>query len=355
MTTALRYSATLPYPIEANLLAYAKSSERGVSFAGRAREIAALRAVGYRDASLGRIYEGHLNGGQLVGRYGTPAQRAAAERDVDAGRLFGVWNTQDDDGVTIASAGDRHVLQGSKTWASGAGAVTRAVVTAARAGGGVQMCLVPLERVAATIDAGAWQPLGMHASQSFRVSFDGVRLETSDLIGGPDDYERQPWFFGGALRFAAVQTGVCERLFAETIDYVYSRGRHEDAYQLGRIADMRIAVESAVRWLEAGRAAWEAFDGDASDARGVEVIDVVDMVRTVVERAALSTIELAVRSVGARGLLEPLPFAKLVRDLEMYLRQPAPDAATVRIATSAVRRRIAARSRSIAASTAIVS
>lgn len=355
MTTAAQYSATHGYPIEAELLAYAKSSESGVSRAGRTREVAALRALGYRDASLGRIYEGHLDGGQLVGRYGTPAQRAAAERDVDRGRLFGVWNTQDADGVTIASAGNGYVLRGSKTWASGARAVTRAVVTATYADGGVQMCLVPLERVATVIDTSAWQPLGMHASQSFRVSFDGVRLDANDLIGSPNDYERQPWFFGGALRFAAVQTGVCERLFAETIDYLYLRGRHEDPYQLGRIAEMRIAVESALRWLDAGRAAWEAFDGDASDARAADVIDVVDMVRTVVERAALATIELSVCSVGARGLLEPLPFAKLVRDLEMYLRQPAPDAAKVRIATSAVRRRIAVRNSSIAASTGTLS
>jgi len=209
VTTAAQYSATHGYPIEAELLAYAKSSESGVSRAGRTREVAALRALGYRDASLGRIYEGHLDGGQLVGRYGTPAQRAAAERDVDMGRLFGVWNTQDADGVTIASAGDGYVLRGSKTWASGASAVTRAVVTATYADGGVQMCLVPLERVATVIDTSAWQPLGMHASQSFRVSFDGVRLDANDLIGSPNDYERQPCF--SAARYVSLP---CRPAFA---------------------------------------------------------------------------------------------------------------------------------------------
>jgi alkylation response protein AidB-like acyl-CoA dehydrogenase len=65
------------------------------------------------------------------------------------------------------------------------------------------------------------------------------------------------------------------------------------------------------------------------------VLDVVDMARTVVERVALDVIERAVRSVGARGLVEPEPFAALVRDLQMYLRQPSPDAALQRVGRAA--------------------
>jgi alkylation response protein AidB-like acyl-CoA dehydrogenase len=100
---------------------------------------------------------------------------------------------------------------------------------------------------------------------------------------------------------------------------------------------MKIAVHTALHWLDAGACAWSAFDADPSESTAAAVLDVVDMARTVVERSALDVIERAVRSVGAKGLVEPEPFAALVRDLQMYLRQPAPDAALLRVGRAAFR------------------
>jgi alkylation response protein AidB-like acyl-CoA dehydrogenase len=319
------------YDLEPELSALAAADGRGVPLAGRRAEIAALRHVGGRDASLGRIFEGHLNGAQLVARCGNAEQRAAALRAIADGHLFGVWNTQDADGVRIVTAGGRPRLSGAKTWASGAGSITRPVVTAAWPDGRVQMCHLRMDEIDAQIDGSAWQPLGMQASDSFRIGFDGVELTPFDLIGEPGDYEGQPWFLAGALRFAAVQTGIAERIEAETLRYLRARARDGDQMQCARAAEMKIAVRSALLWLEAGVTAWSTFDDEPSAAHCAELLDVVDMARTVVERVALDVIERAIRSVGARGLVEPEPFAGLVRDLQMYLRQPAPDAALLRV------------------------
>ncbi len=188
-----------------------------------------------RDASLGRIFEGHLNGAQLVARCGNAEQRAAALRAIADGHLFGVWNTQDADGVRIVTAGGRPRLSGAKTWASGAGSITRPVVTAAWPDGRVQMCLLRMDEIDAQIDGSAWQPLGMQASDSFRIGFDGVELTPFDLIGEPGDYEGQPWFLAGALRFAAVQTGIAERIVAETLRYLRARARDGDQMQCARV------------------------------------------------------------------------------------------------------------------------
>jgi alkylation response protein AidB-like acyl-CoA dehydrogenase len=324
------------FDLEVAERAIAHSDERGVPRAGRTAELAALRAVGARDLSLGRIYEGHLNGAQLVARCGTAEQRAQAARDIDAGHLFGVWNTGDDaDPVRLEPWDAVLRLRGAKTWASGAGSITRPIVTAAWPDGGVQMCLVRMDDVAVRIDATGWEPLGMHASDSFRVAFDGVALEPCDLIGAPGEYERQPWFYGGALRFVAVQTGGIARLLAETVRYLRERGRDGDPFQAARVAEMRIAAHTALVWLDAGDAAWQRFDAAPSADACARVIDVVDMARSVTERAALDVIERAVRCVGARGLVAPEPIGGLVRDLHMYLRQPAPDAALLRIARTA--------------------
>jgi alkylation response protein AidB-like acyl-CoA dehydrogenase len=338
---------------DATSLALALSDERGVPRIGRRAELAALADMGGRDPSLGRVYEGHVNGVQLVARCGSAVQRADAERDVRRGRIFAVWNTQDSDALRIVAAGDRYLLAGSKTWASGAGSVSRPIVTAAWPDGSVQMCLVPMERIRSRIDPSEWRPLGMHGSDSYRVSFDGVSLAASALIGAPGDYERQPWFHAGALRFAAVHAGIVARLLRETVAYLASLGRDEDALQRVRVAEMRIASHVAWHWIEAGAAAWEAFDASPSAGAAAHVRDVVDMARTAVERAGLDTIERAIRCVGARGLVEPLPFAGLVRDLEMYLRQPAPDAALLRVGATAFAEaaRDAARSTAVATST----
>lgn len=88
-----------------------------------------------------------------------------------------------------------------------------------------------MDEIAPIIDASAWQPMGMHDSDSYRVNFDGVSIAATDLIGAPGDYEGQPWFFAGALRFAAVRCGIIERLYAETVDYLRRLRRDGDLFQ----------------------------------------------------------------------------------------------------------------------------
>jgi alkylation response protein AidB-like acyl-CoA dehydrogenase len=145
---------------------------RGVPLLGRRDEHERLRAAGARDLAWGRLYEGHVNALQLIARLGDDRQRARAAGDVAAGRLFGVWNTEAHDGVRIAGVGiGGVVLAGRKTFASGAGRVARAVVTAAWPDGGSQLMVVPLDRVTVVIDRSFWRPYGMEASDSFAVDF----------------------------------------------------------------------------------------------------------------------------------------------------------------------------------------
>ena len=346
MLTPIRPSTETAFSHEE--LARARYDERGVFVAGRSAELDALRTMGARDASLGRLYEGHFNGVLLTSLYGDRFQRMRAMDDASAGHLFGVWNTQDADGLAIAADASGHVLHGSKTWASGADSVTRALVTARRADGAIQMCLVRLDEMPGTIDDTAWLPHGMEASNSFRISFDGIRLREDDLIGNPGDYERSPWFFGGALRFVAVHVGIVERLCGEVFAYLALRGRERDPLQQARVGEMRIALQSARNWLTCGLDAWRAFDESPSPETAAGVVDIVDMARLGVERSALDVVERAVRGVGAHGLLAPLPFGRLVRDLEMYLRQPAPDATLLRVGTRGMASDSAARSERIA-------
>jgi len=313
----------------------ATSDIRGVPTVGRRRELAALRRTGAESLPAGRIYEGHVNALQLIGRFGTPQQRARAVREAAASFVFGVWNSQERDGVSMVADGSKFRLSGSKTWCSGAGEVLRPIVTAKTPSGADQMIVVPMDRVAATIDASDWIPLGMTASNSYRVCFDGVVVEPRDLLGSPGAYQQGPWFLGGAIRFVAVQVGGIDRIVDETTAYLVRLQRQDDPLQKLRIAKLQIARQSCSNWLDVAADAWTEFDRDPNALMAERATNITDMARVAIEEHALAVIADAERCVGARGLLEPLPFAAVIRDLQMYLRQPAPDAALMRVAGSA--------------------
>ena len=314
-------------------LATGLADGRGVPRAGRGDEHDRLRHAGARDLSWGRLYEGHVNALQLIARLGNDEQRARAEADVGCGRLFGVWNTQAADGVRVVQADAGGVtLTGRKTFGSGAGRVARALVTAAWPDGSSQLTVVPMDEVSVAIDRSFWHPYGMEDSDSFAVDFSGVRLRPGDLLGSPGDYERTPWFTAGASRFVAVQTGALERLVTDFADFLQRRDQHDAPLQLNRLGECAVEARTAVLWTAACVQAWIAFDALQSSANEAELLLIVDGARSAVERAALAIAERIERGVGARGLLESEPFARRLRDLRMYLRQPAIDATVMRVA-----------------------
>ncbi|MGE3910850.1 MAG: acyl-CoA dehydrogenase family protein [Chloroflexota bacterium] len=306
----------------------------GTEAGGTACLLALLSEIGRGNLSLGRIYEGHVNALQLISTYGTPAQIKRAAHDARSMRLlFGVWNTEANDGVTIEpdDAG-RYQLAGAKTFASGAGVVRRAIVPGRLPDGGWQMTLVLMDGDATRIDPSWWRPIGMYGSASFKVDFTGVEIGQDDLLGGPDDYQRQPWLSAGAIRFAAVQLGGAEALFDVARAELRALGRDSDPYQRARFGQLAIGIEGGRLWLR-GAAQYldQAFaathNGALNDQLSGQVVAYVNMARTAIERICLDTIETVERSIGVRGMLAPHPIERLVRDLTIYLRQPAPDAA----------------------------
>lgn len=274
-----------------------------------------LKHIGRGDLVVGRLYEGHVNALQLIFAFGNPVQQRAAARAAADGLWFGVWNSQGNDGVRLsARPGDSDGrLDGGKLYASGAGHIDRPLVTAQRADGGWQMVLTEAGASRVAIDRSFWQPLGMRASASFHVRFDGYPVTPDALVGAAGDYYREPGFSGGAVRFAAVQLGGAEAVLDETRRFLRRIGRTDDPYQRIRLGEMAM-------WVEAGNL-W--FDGAA---RHVDDVPYAHLMRSAIEQTGLRVMQLAERCVGARGLLRPSPLERLHRDLTHYLRQPAPDA-----------------------------
>lgn len=299
-----------------------------------ARLLHLLKRIGSANLAVGRVYEGHINALYLIHLYGTPVQKATWYADASQHRrLFSVWNTQAEDGVRIDKLNGSYCLTGAKTFCSGASWVHRPLITGhlqTDSKNGWQMAIIPTERVRKIRqDERFWQPLGMRASASFKLDFTGVEVSESDLLGQPGDYLRQPYFSGGAIRFAAVQLGGAEAIFQATRSFLMAMTRTDDLLQQTRLAEMAYLIESGNQWL---RAAGDKTDQWlAHDTDWTTIVGYANMTRTAIEEICLRVMPLAERCVGARGLLRPNSFERLHRDLTLYLRQPAPDASLVDI------------------------
>ncbi|MGK7867094.1 acyl-CoA dehydrogenase family protein [Falsiroseomonas sp. E2-1-a20] len=288
----------------------------GTAPEGAAALALTLRRIGRASLPLGRLFEGHVNALRLVLRHGDPGQRRQAGRDAEAGHLFAVWNTDDAAAPLMLRDG---VLSGRKILCSGAGHVPRALVTARTAPDAPPQMLLLELAAGERADLSGWTPLGMKASVSGAMDFEGVVVPEAARIGAPGAYATQPDFSAGAWRFAAVQCGGMEAVLEQLRAQHRRTGRGGDPNQAARLGQAAIAVESARLWVEA--AAGRAETG-AADAAAY-----TNLARSAVERAALDLLELAQRSVGLQAFMTAHPLQRLCRDLATYLRQPGPDGA----------------------------
>ncbi len=273
-----------------------------------------LYATGREDLPLGRLFEGHVDALQIVCRYGNADQRTSLSRAIARGARLGVWNAELA-AEPLRLAGGR--LFGGKCFASGAGILSHALVTVDR-GGGRQLILLDLKHTPPAIDRCVWQVVGMQRSETHTVRWDGAPVEPNDLIGTPGDYIREPWFSGGALRFAAVQAGGIAALVDRTRDHLVATGRAQDAHQAGRLAALYGLAEAAASAVRLAAELWFVDE----PAR----LPLVAAARAAVYRAGGDALSLAQEAVGVQALFVSNPLAATITDLSMYLRQPGPDA-----------------------------
>jgi alkylation response protein AidB-like acyl-CoA dehydrogenase len=287
---------------------------------------AALRLVGGADLSLGRVFEGHVNATQLVYAYGDARQREVLKRDLASGCVYGVWNTERAPGMTIETVAGNRQLHGAKSFATGAGHIDRALITAAHPDGSRQLVLADIAGQRARAHNDGWKVRGMRGTCSGVFDFTGLALSEEALIGTPGDYEREPRFSAGAWRFTAVQLGAVEALLRHWRNHLIDYGKVDDPIQRLRFGAAAASTRSAGLWV--ARAAHLA------EMARPEAIAHVLMTRGIVEEAALQAMEGAARAVGTAAFFENSRIDRITRDLGLYLRQPVPDQARDRAAAA---------------------
>ncbi len=274
-----------------------------------------LRFIGRADLSLGRLYEGHVNAVKLIVWFGSVEQKRRMREQLADGKFYGVWATEPVPGVGLVESGDEMRLTGGKSFASGAGHLDFAIVTAQPASGPRRLVVVPANDFSRA-DVSGWNVRGMRATMSGSYDLTDLAIAPDDLLGPPGVYDDEPRFTAGAWRFAAVQLGGIEALVAETRATMSDAARRDPLQRL-KFADAVEAMRSAYFWVQRSAAMFEAQHADApAFAR---------MTRGVIERAALDVMTLAARIVGTRSAFDGQRIDKIIRDLSLYLRQGGPD------------------------------
>lgn len=302
--------------LRATLPAELGGMEFGTGAAGAEAVFNLLYCLGDASLAVARLYEAHLNALQLILRYGSPSQAAAAAADVAAGHLFALWVTDPPAGGAVLTPASG--LEGMKAFCSGAGVASRAVITA-ETQRGTQMLVVkagPAMQVQpSTIRLG-----GMRGSITGSVDFTGMAVAPEAVLGTVGDYLREPLFSAGAWRGSAAALGALRSLLEIFRRELRQRKRDGDPHQRARFGQLVIAHETARLWTQQA-----ALRACLEDMPASAIIAYVNAARVAVEAACLDGMLLVQRGLGLAAFMGQHPAERICRDLAVYLRQPAPD------------------------------
>jgi alkylation response protein AidB-like acyl-CoA dehydrogenase len=297
-------------------------------------ELELVRRVAGADGSVGRIFDGHLNGVERIAVQGPPELRDRELAAVRAGDLrAGVWGGDPVPGegppAMVVRSGAGEVLRGVKTFCSGAGGLHRALVLGREEGGGppisVWIDLTDERRV--QVDTTWYRSRGLVASVSHRVVFHDAPVLAR--LGEPGGISVQPWFGRDALRTAASWTGMADAALEDALATLAQRPGRGDLEGLaaGRMLTAHRTIE-----------VWIAAAAAAMDAAGPDLPDVALHARAAISEACRQLLDEAARSCGSRPFARGARLDRARRDLELFLLQHRLDPMLARAGTAALQR-----------------
>lgn len=282
-----------------------------------ARTARGLMQVGAANLGVGRLWEGHINALRLIQLYGTGELKTCVSHLIAEGALMGVWGA--DGRVPVTGNGPGCGLNGRKSFASGLGTVTHAIVTV-NSGPDVRLALVDVAD-ADRADPSTWNMRGMQATASGTYDFAGLSVDRIEWVGGPGDYLQEPHFVGGVWRIAALQAGAAAGLLDVAATELRAAGRMQAEAQKTRLMGVLMRVWAGMALTE--RAA------EATTGRLIEHDDIVATsiaARLFTEEVGLDAVRAVEQSIGLRHFEVNSETGRMARDLSVYLRQVARDA-----------------------------
>lgn len=297
------------------------------------------------DLSLGRCWEGHANSLALIDAMATAGQKERWFAGVvERGDKWVAWSGEPQapapgerrrfgTGLTRVDGG--WVLNGSKVFATSAGAARWAILFVNPAGpggakhagadtGGLLMVACDLSDPSVTVDGSWWDPVGMRATVSHLVRFEDTFLSDADVIGPPGAFVVSGWKTAFIPHYAASFLGAAEGAYEYALEYVTGQDKATDPYVLHRVGSMAVNVETGLLWLRHVARLWDTGRHNEAHLAGGRA-------RHVIEHLATQTVDHCVRACGARSLIRPSPVERILRDLSFYVRHDNDDRALATI------------------------
>ena len=269
----------------------------------------ALAEVAAHSLSLAKLYEGHTDAlailSELQADLATEGLRWAVWCAEPPGERVQATPTAPH---AAAHAGMAVQLSGHKPWCSGARAVDRALVSGWLADGRRCLIAVTMDQPGIRRDDSHWQAVGMAASASADVHFDGA---TGVLVGEPGQYLSRPGFHHGGAGVAACWHGAAARIASHLQQAV---GQGEDPHRQAHLGALDVALAGAAGLLRDAAARIDATPSDPC-------LLAVNRARLAVEAAAEEVLRRVPRAIGPGSLCKNMGLAQLMADLPVFIRQ----------------------------------
>ncbi|WP_288898886.1 acyl-CoA dehydrogenase family protein [uncultured Delftia sp.] len=269
----------------------------------------ALAEVAAHSLSLAKLYEGHTDAlailSELQADLATEGLRWAVWCAEPPGERVQATPTAPH---AAAHAGMAVQLSGHKPWCSGARAVDRALVSGWLADGRRCLIAVTMDQPGIRRDDSHWQAVGMAASASADVHFDGA---TGVLVGEPGQYLSRPGFHHGGAGVAACWHGAAARIASHLQQAV---GQREDPHRQAHLGALDVALAGAAGLLRDAAARIDATPSDPC-------LLAVSRARLAVEAAAEEVLRRVPRAIGPGPLCKNRGLAQLMADLPVFIRQ----------------------------------
>lgn len=269
----------------------------------------ALAEVAAHSLGLAKLYEGHTDAlailSELQADLATEGLRWAVWCAEPPGERVQATPTAPH---AAAHAGMAVQLSGHKPWCSGARAVDRALVSGWLADGRRCLIAVTMDQPGIRRDDSHWQAVGMAASASADVHFDGA---TGVLVGEPGQYLSRPGFHHGGAGVAACWHGAAARIASHLQQAV---GQGEDPHRQAHLGALDVALAGAAGLLRDAAARIDATPSDPC-------LLAVNRARLAVEAAAEEVLRRVPRAIGPGPLCKNRGLAQLMADLPVFIRQ----------------------------------
>ncbi len=296
-----------------------------------------LRAVAGADGSVGRIFDGHLNGVERLAALAPEPLRTRELEAVAAGELLlGVWGADPIPGegtpARLVETESGLALEGVKTFCSGSTGLDRALV-AVRAADGAPgpplLAYVDLKSGGVEVDRAWFRGFGMRSSESHRVVFRGTRVLA--VLGEPGELVREPYFARDAIRTAVTWAGIADLAVDAALEILAAKSADREPDEIVSLAAGRMlaARDTMDRWLE--HAAREA---DAGPERSLANFST--SLRATVAGSCREILDEAARACGSHPFAIASPIDRARRDLELFLLQHRLEPALARVGRRAI-------------------